>query len=155
MQERMKSHQLDRAQIEALLDRAEVGHLATVGPDGFPYVVPIHYARIGGRLYVHGLGQGQKLDNIARDPKVGLEVSFLDGFTRGDGPCDTNTVYRSVIVRGLAKVVEDEDLVRRALSAVVAKYAPDLGGAPFSDAFLAITSVIEIEPEEITGKYWS
>ena len=155
MQERMRTHQLGADRIGELLDEAEVGHLATVGPDGFPYVVPVHHVRLDGRLYVHGLKQGQKLDNIARDPRVGFEVFALDGYLHGDSPCDTNTAYRSVVVRGLAKVVEDEELIRRALSAVVEKYAPRHRGRDFGEAFLAITSVVEITPEEITGKYWS
>ena len=59
MQLRMKTHQLPAEEIESLLERAQAGALATVNPDGTPYAVPVHFVRLGGCVYVHGLPAGQ------------------------------------------------------------------------------------------------
>ena len=89
MQFRMKTHQLPQEQIEVLLQRSPAGCLATVGADGSPYAVPVHFIRMGGSVYLHGLPAGQKLDNIRAEQRVCLTVwemreLLLDGQER---PC--------------------------------------------------------------------
>jgi nitroimidazol reductase NimA-like FMN-containing flavoprotein (pyridoxamine 5'-phosphate oxidase superfamily) len=154
MQERMRTHRLTKDQIRELLDTAPVGHLATIDPDGRPYVVPVHFVHLEGRIYIHGLLRGQKLDNIARDPKVGFETVGDFALVHGQSARETNTTYKSVVIRGLASVVEDDDVLTRALDAIVAKYAPRHVGGEYLDKGLAITAVIAVEILRITGKYY-
>lgn len=78
MQHRMKTHQLDRQQIDSLLDRAEVASLATINADGTPYVAPVHFLYQEGAVYVHGLPAGQKIDNIKANPAVCLTVCKME-----------------------------------------------------------------------------
>ena len=68
MQHRMKTHQLDRQQIDSLLDRAEVASLATINADGTPYVTPVHFWYQEGAVYVHGLPAGQKSTTSRQTP---------------------------------------------------------------------------------------
>ena len=69
-------------------------------------------------------------------------------------PCDTNTDYLSVIMHGKGKLVSDEDLCIKVLDAVVAKYTPQHSGKSYPPAMLKATGVIQIEPFDITGKYF-
>ena len=151
----MKTHQLAAGQIDELLAKAQVGHLATIDQDGSPYVVPVHFVHVGDRIFIHGLIRGHKLDNIAREPKVGFEVTGDFDLIHGPSSCQTNTAYQSVVIRGLASVVEDEEDVLKALEAIAFKYTPQHAGGAFLDEALVITAVIAVEIRQITGKYYS
>ncbi|WNY24714.1 pyridoxamine 5'-phosphate oxidase family protein [Methanolapillus millepedarum] len=155
MQNRMKTHQLIENEIISLLDNEPVGRLATVDVSGFPYVIPVHYAYLNQKIYIHGLVKGEKLDNIIKNQKVGFEIDRFEGFIRPEekNPCNVNTVYQSVIIRGTAKILEDETLKTEALNKIVEKYTPDLAGNSFKNAIKA-TAVIEITIKECTGKYY-
>jgi nitroimidazol reductase NimA-like FMN-containing flavoprotein (pyridoxamine 5'-phosphate oxidase superfamily) len=150
----MRDHQLSTDQINDLMDNAEVGHLATIDPDGYPYVVPVHFARVGDKIFVHGLKAGRKLDNLGRDPKICFEIMGGFKYVHGPSACETNTSYQSVVIRGLASVIDEEDAALKALDAIVAKYAPQHVGAGYTEQGLGITAVIVIETVSVTGKYY-
>ena len=155
MQARMKEHPLTAEQMDCLLDAAQVGHLATLGENGFPYVTPVHFVRMNGRVYFHGLAAGQKLKNLRADARVCFEVEGPHQYIQASTPCDTNTAYESVIIMGHAVVVEDPAVKTAALDAVVAKYTPQHAGAAYPANMLKMTAVVEITISEITGKYYA
>lgn len=109
MQHRMKTHPLNRDQIDRLLSRSMTGCLATLNRDGSPYVTPVHFINENGFIYFHGLPKGQKVDNIKSDPRVSMTVYEMDGLLLDaeDKPCDTNTKYQSVIISGMAFFIDD------------------------------------------------
>jgi uncharacterized protein len=155
MQGRMKEHPLSQEEISALLLSQPVGNLGTVSPEGFPYITPVHYVPIEGKIYIHGLCAGQKIDYIRTNPKIGFEVFKMNGIIHDPGlPCDTNTDYQSVIILGTAKLVNDEALKIKVLDEVVKKFTPQHAGKPYPKAMLKATGVIEISPTETTGKYF-
>lgn len=95
MQSRMQKFQLAEDAIHALLDTALHGRLSTLNADGYPYTVPVHFVFAEGRLYVHGLDRGQKIDNIRSYPLVGFEVDELDGLLTDNlsQPCQADAAY--------------------------------------------------------------
>ncbi|SDF07990.1 pyridoxamine 5'-phosphate oxidase family protein [Desulfovibrio legallii] len=155
MQERMREHQLSEAQTAALLRAAEVGHLGTVGAGGFPYVTPVHFVLLEGRIYIHGLAKGTRLQNLRENPRVCFETAGPHSYLQAETPCDTNTAYQSVIVLGTATVVEAREKKIRALEALVAKYTPQHVGKTFPENMLKMTAVVEITFLEVTGKYYA
>lgn len=157
MQNRMKTHRLTGDQISALLARAPVAALATLGADGAPYNVPVHFAPLEGKFYVHGLPVGEKVDNVRRSGLVCLTAWEMEGLLlpQGPEPCNVNTAYQSVVVTGTARLLEDGAAKAAALAAIVAKYTPQLSGAQLPPAAVKGTAVIEITPAAITGKYYS
>jgi nitroimidazol reductase NimA-like FMN-containing flavoprotein (pyridoxamine 5'-phosphate oxidase superfamily) len=150
----MKEHQLTEEQRNLLLDCAHVGHLGTIGGDGFPYVTPVHFVLMGGNIYIHGLIRGQKLKNIKSNPKVCFEVESKHRYLHAENPCDTNTAYRSVICFGQAALLDDKEKTIRILDAIVEKYAPEHKGRSYPENMLKMTGVIEIKVLESTGKYF-
>ena len=152
MQAKMKMHQLPQEDVDAFLALAEIGRLGTIGPDGFPYVVPLHFAYVDGHIYIHGLGAGEKMENIARNNKVSFEADTMDSLRHGDAPCDTGTRYTSVIVKGTAERVTDSGEKTRALNGIVDKYTPQHSGKPFGDGPMNGTAVVRITILEKTGK---
>ena len=155
MQNRMKTHQLEKNEIDSLLAAEHVGRLATVSADGTPYITPVHYVYFNQKIYIHGLIRGQKIDNITANPNVCFEIDHFEKYIMPEekSPCDVNTQYRSVIITGAARLVEDEKLKADVLDLIVEKYTPSLSGAPFGNSIKA-TGVIEITIKEMTGKYY-
>lgn len=157
MQHRMKTHQLTMEQISQLLQECKSGSLATVGADDAPYVTPIHFVYLNGKIYFHGLPKGQKLSNIIANPLVSFNVYNMVGLLldEDEKPCGTNTEYQSVIVNGSAHLVSDIELKKLALKAIIAKYTPHLSDKELPDNMVKGTAVVEIEITEMTGKYWN
>lgn len=151
----MKQHRLTGEEIEKLLTEETVGRIATINPDGSPYVVPVHFVYSGGKIYIHGLIKGQKIANISSNPNVCFEIDRMQGLIMSDKPCDVNTAYQSVVVAGYARLVQDEKDKETFLNLIVNKYAPGLAGREMPSKMLNATSVIEIEVRECTGKYYS
>ena len=156
MQQRMKEHPLTDDQIHALLTASHVGTLATLDADGTPYALPVHFVWEDGNVYIHGLPQGRKLDNIARDGRVSFMTYRMDGLLMPDNdiPCDVNTQYQSVVIRGTASLVNDEERKVAILRRIVSKYTPRLANRPLPPAMVAGTAVIEVTPSAISGKYY-
>ena len=156
MQQRMKEHPLTDDQIHALLTASRVGTLATLDADGTPYALPVHFVWEDGNVYIHGLPQGRKLDNIARDGRVSFMTYRMDGLLMPDNdiPCDVNTQYQSVVIRGTASLVNDEERKVAILRRIVSKYTPRLANRPLPPAMVAGTAVIEVTPSAVSGKYY-
>ncbi len=156
MQNRMKTHGLPQEEIAKLLQNAEVAVFTTLNEDGYPYGIPVHFAYLNGKVYLHGLPIGQKNTNIEKDSRVCITVYNLGGYIlpEGDEPCSTNTAYESVVMLGNAAMVQDIEVKRSALSAIVQKFTPGLSAANMPEGAIKGTGVIEITPVEVTGKYY-
>lgn len=155
MQHRMREWPMDEGAIRDFLTACPVGRISTVGEDGWPYTVAVHYVYRDGRICFHGLNAGEKLDNLRRCDKVCFEVDVLDGvLSQGiASPCDADAAYRSVVLRGRARLVEDLNEKRAILAAIVEKYLPEGQALPMEDRLVAGTAVVEITPCRLTGKY--
>jgi hypothetical protein len=142
----------DKAEVEAVLGKAEVGRLGTC-VDGRPYIVPLNFAYQGGKIYFHGAGEGKKLRDIAENPQVCFEVDTAEKMP-AEGPCDYSYRYRSVIATGRARMLHDIDERADALRVIVEKYAEGKGEEITLERMerFATLAVVEIEIEEMTGK---
>lgn len=155
MQTRMKKYPLAEEKIHDLLATEAVGRLASTGADGFPYITPVHFVFWEGKIFIHGLAVGEKLSNIKKDARVGFEVERMLGLVHDDKlPCDTNTSYESVIIRGNAVLLEDSALKLAVLDAFVVKYAPHHAGRSYPESMLKMTGVIVMDVLSCTGKYY-
>lgn len=78
----------------------------------------------------------------------------MQGLILSDTPCDVNTAYRSVVIMGHARLMQNEDDKRNILNLIVNKYTPGLAGKELPSKMLNATSVIEVGIKECTGKYY-
>ncbi len=79
--------ELNREEIDRLLETAPIARIAMVGPEG-PYVIPMPFYFDGSAFYMRLPDRGRKSDCLGYDPRVCIEV---DGYT------DDLRVYWSVI----------------------------------------------------------
>jgi hypothetical protein len=122
----------DRSVIHGILDEGIAGHLAfTV--DGKPCVVPMAYGRIDDTVYVHGSAANHALRSSAPsrpptrpggDLEVCFEVTLLDGLVLARSAFHHSLNYRSVMIFGAARRVEDDAEQERALAAIVEHVVP-------------------------------
>lgn len=135
---------------DAVLERNTGGVLAVLGDEGYPYAVPMSYVYSDGKVYFHWATAGHKLDAVRAEPRTSFCVVDRDQVV----PEKYTTYYRSVIVFGSARVVDDPAEKRRAIDALCAKYRPGFEAERAAeidgswDRFL----MVALTPERITGK---
>ena len=113
----------DRASIDAVLDAALVCHLAFID-DGQPFAVPTLHARIGDVVYVHGSAAGRALRILRAGAPACLTVTLLDGLVLARSVFEHSINYRSVMILGSLREVDDPDDKLAALEAFTNKLVP-------------------------------
>lgn len=150
--------------VHAILDEAMVCHLgfamrrgtgegAPVG-GAAPIVLPTFHARIDDRLYVHGSAASHMLRSLAKGLEVCVTATLIDGLVFARSAFHHSMNYRSVVVFGMATLVEDDDEKRRALDALIDKLSPGRSKAcrgPNEKELLA-TKVIAVPIVEASAK---
>jgi hypothetical protein len=143
----------DRAM--AVLEHGFCGRLAVIGPDGYPYCVPLLYVLMEGELYVHNArSAGHLKSGIENDPRVCFETDEPgEVFAYGRFECDTSVAFRSVILFGKARIVEDAAIKQRFFTALMGKYTKSNGDRP-KDFFPRLDQITlyAIRVERMTGK---
>lgn len=149
----------DQKDIEAILLGARIGRLATLGQDGYPYITPVNYVYLHGSIYFHCALQGEKLDNLQREPKVCFAVdrplAYLDtGFDRDMAVCDVGQYYQSVVIRGRAEIILGMAEKVEALNALMACHEGDPKFAAITAATPAVArcAVVAVRIESLTAK---
>lgn len=147
---RRKERREDEKFAFEVLDKADFAVLSMIDADGLPYCLPISAVRIGEKLYFHSAESGRKSEAMLNDPNVCITaavdvVSAEDKFT---------TYFKSVVVRGKAvKVTDDEEKIT-ALKAICERFAPT-NMPDFPNAIkmsLSRTAIWRIDIENATGK---
>ena len=118
---RRKRQELSREDTAAILERRASGVLALAEQGGFPYAVPLSYVYTGDKLYFHCAKSGHKLELIRQNPKASFCVVDQDQIV----PEEYTTYFRSAIVFGELRVMEDGPEKRAAIEALAAKYDPE------------------------------
>ncbi|MDP2892975.1 MAG: pyridoxamine 5'-phosphate oxidase family protein [Sulfurimonas sp.] len=156
MRHRTKTHLLTEEQIDALLERAEVGRLGTFSQDGYPYIVPMHFVYFNQKIYMHGLPVGKKIDNIKFNCNVCFEIDEMLSLLYKDvqNPCDVNTEFNSIVAQGQASIIEDFDEKQAALLKVIEKFTPHLIHNEMPEKMIQGTAVIRIDITQCVGRYY-
>jgi len=88
-----------------------------------------------------------------RDNRVCFEVDVPLRYVKVKGdPCSASYHYQSIILKGRAEIIKDSEEKRMAMKALMEKYQPEGGYDAFPKEKLAITAVIRIDIEVMTGK---
>lgn len=118
---RRNVQQLSQEESEAVLLRGTAGVLALMGDKAFPYAVPISYVYDGEHIYFHSATEGHKIDAIRQNPNASFAVIDQDEVI----PEKYTSAYRSVIVFGSIRIIEDDAEKLAAIRKLALKYAPD------------------------------
>ena len=156
------------------LNSEPVGRISTIDVDGYPQVIPMNFVYVRGidtrehprrivkidAVYMHSHPLGEKLDNIKRNSKVGFEadrhICFLPSYYfHPSDASQADTLYISVVIKGNAQIVDDNEEKTDALNALMEKYQKE-GKYESLDRYMRSVqevSVIKIIPQVMRGKY--
>jgi nitroimidazol reductase NimA-like FMN-containing flavoprotein (pyridoxamine 5'-phosphate oxidase superfamily) len=159
----------ERDSVLAILDAGVVAHVGVVTDDG-PIVLPMAYGRTDEWLYLHGSAANAAL-RAAAGRDVCVTVTLVDGLVVGRSPFHNSMHYRAVVVRGVARRVEDlaehADALRLISDHVVATWTT--GRAPVErevrKTLVLAVPLVEMsakvrtgnpadEPEDLDGPHW-
>jgi nitroimidazol reductase NimA-like FMN-containing flavoprotein (pyridoxamine 5'-phosphate oxidase superfamily) len=142
----------DKVVIEEIFRQNQVGRLATA-VDSEPYIVPMNFAYISDKIYLHSHKDGKKIKDIQRNPRVCFEVDSGEIVT-GDNPCDYGWRYRSAVAYGEARVVETDEERLKALRVISEKYSFGKGKLITPELMKKYDHlwIIEINIDRMTGK---
>jgi nitroimidazol reductase NimA-like FMN-containing flavoprotein (pyridoxamine 5'-phosphate oxidase superfamily) len=143
--------QYDAATIFAILDEAVVAHVGFVD-DGRPIVIPMLFGRDGDRLFLHGARKG-RITSAANDAAVCITVTLVDGIVVARSMFDASMNYRSVVIHGHAREVDEADRLH-ALHCISEHVLPgrwDEVRAPY-DKEVKGTSVLEVTIDAASAK---
>jgi len=146
--------------IKEFLDDEHVGRISSIDVNGFPQIIPMNFVFRNDAVYIHSHLKGEKLDNISKNNKVGFEadreLEFLPSYFEDPHNASlADTLYISVVIKGIASFVSDREEKTLALNGLMEKYQPE----GYYDALksdmrvLDAVSVIKVSPKTIHGKY--
>ena len=160
----------ERDEVLAILDAGLIAHVGVTTPDG-PLVLPVAYGRDDDRLYLHGAAANHLL-GTGEGEEICVTVTHLDGLVMARTPFHNSMNYRSVVVRGRARRIHEEDRKRHALKRITDHIVANWDTSrPPSEIDVRRTLVLELplaeasakvrtgdpvdEPADITGPWWA
>jgi uncharacterized protein len=143
----------DRAVIDAILDEGVVCHVGFV-QEGQPVVIPTLYARVGDVVFVHGSAASRMLRRLSSGADVCLTVTLVDGLVLARSAFHHSINYRSVVVFGRARIVDDTAEKLAALETFAEHIVPgrwrDI--RPPNGQELKATSILALRLDEASAK---
>lgn len=152
----IKSHR----KIKEFLQEEHVGRISTIDENGFPQIIPMNFVFLDDAIYMHSHLRGEKIENLKENDKVGFEVDreleFLPSYFEDPKNASlADTLYISIVMKGIASLVKDRDEKTLALNGLMEKYQPEGGYEPIAPDMRVLDSVavIKVTPKILTGKY--
>lgn len=149
---RRLKQQVSDAECRKILTEEKRAAFSVIGENGYPYTVPVnfYFDENDHCIYLHGAGEGHKIDAIRACNKVCL-TTWNQGFKKDDA-WEWNAT--SVVVFGKVKFMEDQKNIIDKLRKLAAKYYPTLEDveAEISSPAFNHVQMLAIEIEHMTGK---
>ncbi|GIH77919.1 pyridoxamine 5'-phosphate oxidase family protein [Planobispora longispora] len=148
-----KRARTSRDDLYAVLDAGLICHLGVV-VDGYPMVIPTGYGRIGDTLYLHGSTGAASLRAGGSGGEICVTVTHLDGIVLARSVFNHSVNYRSAMIYGRPRLVEDPEERLAGLRALTEQLAPGQWDAarPPTRKELAATTVLALSLEEASVK---
>jgi nitroimidazol reductase NimA-like FMN-containing flavoprotein (pyridoxamine 5'-phosphate oxidase superfamily) len=144
----------DLAVIRGVIDAAPICHLGLTDQDGHPLVIPTIHARIDNVLYMHGSVASRTIRRLAEGIDVCCTITLVDGIVVARSAFWSSMNYRSVMIFGRSRLVEDRDELSRALDAIVNRMIPGRSDEirKATETELRATRVVAIPIDEASAK---
>ena len=146
--------------IKEFLNEEHVGRISSIDKNGFPQIIPMNFVFLNDAIYMHSHVKGEKLDNISENDKVGFEadreLEFLPSyFEDPNNAALADTLYISVVIKGVGVFVTGREEKTLALNGLMAKYQPEGQYDPIDSTMkvLDAVSIIKVIPHILHGKY--
>ena len=146
--------------VKEFLHQEHVGRISTIDVNGFPQIIPMNFVFLNDAVYMHSHPRGEKIENFKRNDKVGFEVDreleFLPSYFEDPKNASlADTLYISIVMKGIASLVTDKEEKTLALNSLMKKYQPEGGYDPINPDMRVLdgVTVFKITPKILHGKY--
>lgn len=146
--------------VKEFLNEEHVGRISSIDENGYPQIIPMNFVFLNDAVYMHSHVRGEKLDNIQRNNKVGFEadreLEFLPSYFEDPKNASlADTLYISIVIKGIASIVTDREEKTLALNGLMKKYQPEGMYEPLQSSMRVLdgVAVIKVIPEILYGKY--
>ena len=146
--------------IKEFLNEEHVGRISSIDKNGFPQIIPMNFVFINDAIYMHSHVKGEKLDNISKNSKVGFEtdreLEFLPSYFKDPHNASlADTLYISVVIKGMASFVCDREEKTLVLNGLMEKYQPEGQYDPIQSnmRILDAVTIIKVSLQTLRGKY--
>ena len=143
----------DKETIYSILDGGIICHVGFT-LKGRPFVIPTAYVRLDDFIYIHGAKSNQMINAINNGSEACITITLLDGYVLARSAFHHSMNYRSVVVFGKGKIVEEQEEKINALRAFTEYLMPgrwDDIRKP-SEKELYATSILKFQIEEASAK---
>ncbi len=143
----------DRDTIYKILDEALICHVGFAENEQ-PFIIPINFARVGDTIVLHGAKASRLLKHIETGNPVCVEATLVDGLVLARSVFHHSVNFRSVVLFGTGRLVEDDQEKMAALEAITEHLIP----GRWSEARLPnrkemnATSVVSINIDQASAK---
>jgi len=149
-----------KEKIIKFLNEQETGRISSLDKFGYPQIIPMNFVYTNDAIYMHSHTKGEKIENIKKNNKVGFEVDksleFLPSyFTDPRDASQADTLYISVVIKGIASLVLDNVEKALALNALMKKYQPEGRYESIRPEMRVVdeVAIIKVIPSTMRGKY--
>ncbi|CAN5582094.1 pyridoxamine 5'-phosphate oxidase family protein [soil metagenome] len=148
-----KRGNFDRETIYSILDEGFVCHVGFTA-HGQTFVIPTGYARSGDTLLIHGSAASRMMRSLSGGIDVCVTVTLLDGLVLARSAFHHSVNYRSVVIFGKAKLIEDDNEKLEALYAFTEHIVPNRWNdiREPNELELKATTVLSLPLEEASAK---
>lgn len=113
----------------------------------YPYCLPVNFAKVNEKIYIHSALEGHKLDCIRKNTHAAFSCATDIQIDREE----STTYYKSVCGTALANIVEDEKEKALALDALTDRYNSRCE-KPAPPASVRRVAIIRLDIQSATGK---
>jgi len=96
----------DRETIDTILDEALICHLGFIA-EGHPVVIPTIHVRVGNDLVFHGSPASRMMRILKAGAEISIAVTLLDGLVLARSVIHHSMNFRSVVLFGSGRVIND------------------------------------------------
>ncbi len=114
--------QLTTEQVSEFLATPVIARLATVKPDGGPYIVPVWQHWDGEAMYVIPRGRSRFVEHLCSEPRVAVSCAA------DEVDMDLGIGHRRVLIEGRAEIVEGPVLMTGLMLEIAREMAARYGG---------------------------
>ena len=135
----------DAETIYAIVDEAIICHVGFV-QNAQPFVIPINHARKGNQILFHGAPGSRLIRHIAAGHEISVAVTLVDGLVLARSVAHHSMNYRSAVLFGRGKLIDDDEKKLEGLRVITEKVLPGRwqDARPPTAAEMAGTSVVSM-----------
>ncbi|PLW92766.1 MAG: MFS transporter [Marinilabiliales bacterium] len=143
----------DERNLIDIIEKSNICFVSMVDEQGLPYVLPFNFGFKNNLIYLHSGNEGRKVDILKSNPNVCIAFSNSEelAYQDKDVACSHFMKYRSVLVYGKVKFIENKEDKIDALN-IIMKHYTGREDYKYNDPAINNVLVFTVEAEKKTGK---